>query len=62
MVTVTRANEFLLQSKGSSVEGVAGLRAEARFLRAYAYYMLMDLYGNPPLPLKKILVENCLRR
>lgn len=48
MVTVTRANEFLLQSGGSSIEGVAGLRAEARFLRAYAYWMLMDLYGNPP--------------
>ena len=53
MVTVTRANEFLLQSKGSSVEGVAGLRAEARFLRAYAYYMLMDLYGNPPVALEE---------
>lgn len=53
MVTVTRANEFLLQSKGSSVEGVAGLRAEARFLRAYAYYMLMDLYGNPPFALEE---------
>ena len=48
MVTVTRANEFLVQSKESSIEGVAGLRAEARFLRAYAYYMLLDLYGNPP--------------
>lgn len=48
MVTITRANEFLVQSKESSIEGVAGLRAEARFLRAYAYYMLLDLYGNPP--------------
>lgn len=48
MVTVTRANEFLKQSASSNIEGVAGLRAEARFLRAYAYYLLMDLYGNPP--------------
>lgn len=48
MVTVTRANEFLKQSASSSIEGVEGLRAEARFLRAYAYYLLMDLYGNPP--------------
>ncbi|MBO4986030.1 MAG: RagB/SusD family nutrient uptake outer membrane protein [Bacteroides sp.] len=48
MVTITRANEFLIQSGASSLEGVAGLRAEARFLRAYAYYMLLDLYGNPP--------------
>ncbi|MBQ8225513.1 MAG: RagB/SusD family nutrient uptake outer membrane protein [Bacteroides sp.] len=48
MVAITRANEFLIQSGASSLEGVAGLRAEARFLRAYAYYMLLDLYGNPP--------------
>lgn len=48
MVTITRANEFLLQSGSSSVEGIEGLKAEARFLRAYAYYMLLDLYGNPP--------------
>ena len=48
MVTVTRANEFLIQSGASSLEGIAELRAEARFLRAYAYYMLLDLYGNPP--------------
>ena len=48
MVTVTRANEFLKQSAGSSIEGVEKLRSEARLLRAYAYFMLMDLYGNPP--------------
>lgn len=48
MITVTRANEFLLRSANSDIEGVKGLRAEARFLRAYAYYILMDLYGNPP--------------
>lgn len=48
MVTITRANEFLTRSAGSSIEGVEGLRAEARFLRAYAYWVLMDLYGNPP--------------
>lgn len=48
MVTITRANEFLKQSASSGIEGVAALRAEARFLRAYAYYLLMDLYGNPP--------------
>lgn len=43
MVTITRANEFLKQSASSGIEGVAALRAEARFLRAYAYYLLMDL-------------------
>jgi hypothetical protein len=53
MVTVTRANEFLIQTQNSSIEGVAQLRAEARFLRSLAYYMLMDLYGNPPFALEE---------
>ena len=34
MITVTRANEYLAQTKDSDVEGVKQLRAEARFLRA----------------------------
>ena len=48
MVTVTRVNEYLSQTKDSNIDGVKQMRAEARFLRAYAYWMLMDLYGNPP--------------
>lgn len=48
MMAVTRANEFLKQSNSSTLEGIAQLRAEARFLRAFSYYLLMDLYGNPP--------------
>lgn len=53
MMTVTRANEFLIQSaKKSAIEGVSQLRAEARFMRALAYYLLMDLYGNPPFALE----------
>ncbi len=48
LVTITRANEYLAQTKGSTIEGASQLRAEARFLRAYAYWMLLDLYGNPP--------------
>lgn len=48
LVTITRANEYLAQTKGSGIEGISQLRAEARFLRAYAYWMLLDLYGNPP--------------
>ena len=51
MVTVTRANEFLKRTEGIEMEGLAGLRAEARFLRAYAYWVLLDLYGNPPFAL-----------
>lgn len=54
MMTVTRANEFLVQSgKKASLEGIAQLRAEARFVRALAYYLLMDLYGNPPFALEE---------
>lgn len=48
MISVTRANEFLVQTSGANVDGIAGLRAEARLLRAFAYYLLIDLYGNPP--------------
>lgn len=60
MVTITRANEFLVQSSGKSIEGIAQLRAEARFLRAYAYYMMMDLYGNPPFATEEILLNGGL--
>jgi hypothetical protein len=53
MMAVTRANEFLIQSGKSSIEGLEELRAEARFLRAFADYLLMDLYGNPPFALEE---------
>lgn len=53
MMTVTRANEFLIQSaQNTSINGILQLRAEARFMRALAYYLLMDLYGNPPFALE----------
>lgn len=55
---ITLANEFLrestpekLSSRGISGTAVADInlyRTEARFLRAYQYSVLMDLYGNPP--------------
>lgn len=49
MMIVTRANEFILQSaKKADLEGMSQLRAEARFLRALSYYMMLDLFGNPP--------------
>lgn len=53
MMVVTRANEFLKQSSAASIEGLSQLRAEARFLRAFAYYLLMDLYGNPPFAMEE---------
>ena len=55
---ITLANDFMRQStdekvasrgiKGADAEAIKGYRTEARFLRAYQYWVLMDLYGNPP--------------
>ena len=57
MKAITLVNEFLLQTTDdklaarghqSHAADVAQYRAEARFMRAFFYYVLMDLYGNPP--------------
>ena len=55
---VTLANDFIRESADDklSARGIAGTDAdnirqyarEVRFLRAYQYWVLMDLYGNPP--------------
>ncbi len=55
---ITVINEFLRESTderltargitGNDATMIAQYRAEARFLRAYQYWVLMDLYGNPP--------------
>lgn len=55
---ITLANEFLRQSTDAKLteRGIAGAeaeeirknRAEVRFLRAFQYWVLMDLFGNPP--------------
>lgn len=55
---ITVANEFLRESTdeklasrnitGADAEAIRGYRVEARFLRAYQYWVLMDLFGNPP--------------
>jgi len=56
---ITVANEFLRESTpeklasrnitGADATTIATYRAEARFLRAYQYWVLMDLFGNPPI-------------
>ncbi|HVK96929.1 MAG TPA: RagB/SusD family nutrient uptake outer membrane protein [Flavisolibacter sp.] len=58
MYQVTLANEFLKQStdarlgenkiSGADADAIRVFRNEARFLRAFQYWVLMDLYGNPP--------------
>lgn len=55
---ITVANEFLRQStdaklasngiSGADADEVRKYRLEARFIRAYQYANLMDLFGNPP--------------
>ncbi len=55
---ITLCNEFIRQSADDklSQRGISGADAdnirqyarEARFLRAFQYWVLMDLYGNPP--------------
>ena len=57
MKGVTLANEFLLQTTDDKLAArghqsyaneVKRYRAEAKFHRAMFYYILMDLFGNPP--------------
>jgi len=55
---ITLCNDFIrqasddnLKSKGfapASVDSIKNYRAEARFLRAYQYWVLMDLFANVP--------------
>ncbi len=50
---VSFCNSFITNAESlASDSDVATYIAEARFLRAYAYYNLMDLYGNIPLTTK----------
>jgi hypothetical protein len=55
---ITLVNEFLRQSEdgklstrgitGTDAENIRKYRSEVRFLRAYQYWVLMDLFGAPP--------------
>jgi hypothetical protein len=47
-LSVTYANDFIKFTNGNSDPAVIQYNAEARFLRALAYYWDMDLFGNPP--------------
>lgn len=56
---ISVANEFLRQTSDEKLSArgvdanlkgqIATFRAEARFLRAFSYYNLMDLFGNVPI-------------
>ncbi|MBW6480634.1 MAG: RagB/SusD family nutrient uptake outer membrane protein [Bacteroidales bacterium] len=47
--TVGRSNALLASLERSGIEGLEGPKAELRALRAYAYFFLMDLFGNVPI-------------
>ncbi len=60
---ITVCNEFIRESSdekissrgitGKDVEDIKHYRAEARFLRAFQYWVLMDVFGNPPFVTEK---------
>jgi hypothetical protein len=55
---ITLANDFIKQASdaniaskgftGATADSIKHYRAEARFIRAYQYWVLMDLFANPP--------------
>ena len=47
-LSITYANDFINLTNGNNDPAVMKYNAEARFLRALAYYWSMDLFGNPP--------------
>lgn len=55
MMMISFANEFLRNTNDNDSE-VAIERAEVRFLRAYAYWILLDCFGNPPFVLETEVV------
>lgn len=48
MYTVTLCNEYIRATTGNDDVDIKRYHAEARFLRALAYYHALDLFGNPP--------------
>ncbi|GAB3015417.1 RagB/SusD family nutrient uptake outer membrane protein [Niabella terrae] len=66
MYQITLANEYINQSSndqlaakgisGADASNIVNFRNEARFLRAYQYWVLMDLFGNPPFVTEKDVI------
>jgi starch-binding outer membrane protein, SusD/RagB family len=60
---IALCNDFIRQSADANISGhgitgadaetIRNYRAEARFLRAYQYWVLMDLFANPPFVTEK---------
>lgn len=49
---VTISNHFLENTEGKTDDATVKQRAEVRFIRALAYYYMMDMYGNVPFTTK----------
>ncbi|MFC2137679.1 RagB/SusD family nutrient uptake outer membrane protein [Bacteroidota bacterium] len=47
-LSITYANDFIINAKESDIAEKNQYIAEARFLRALAYYLHIDLFGSPP--------------
>ena len=48
IMQIMYANEFIRNAKVDLNQEVSAFIAEARFIRAFDYWVLMDLFGNPP--------------
>ena len=53
MYTVALCNEYIRATSGNTNADIQRYNAEARFLRALAYYHAIDLFGNPPFVTEK---------
>jgi hypothetical protein len=69
---ITLCNEFIRQASdanlsargitGAEADSIRRFAAEARFLRAYQYWVVMDLFGNPPFATEKDAIGTFLPR
>lgn len=67
---ITLCNNFINQASdanlaargitGTNADNIRSFRTEARFLRAYQYSVLMDLFGNPPFATEKDAIGSFL--
>ncbi|MDR3217442.1 MAG: RagB/SusD family nutrient uptake outer membrane protein [Dysgonamonadaceae bacterium] len=48
IMQIMYANEFIRNAKEDLGAEVKNFKAEARFIRAFDYWVLMDIFGNPP--------------
>ena len=53
IIQIMYANEFIRNAKEELNPEVAVFKAEARFIRAFDYWVLMDIFGNPPFVTEK---------